>query len=125
MNHYLSLCSIRMRLDDVVKDLDYEKKVIENIRYCRNIVGEGFRVIFWNQDLLEKECKDFVKRNEKILFEVNTKITKQCNYAWFLIESDGDVSNSSFQYRGDILSGISNYLKMTKFLKKKNEGDWK
>ena len=45
--------SLRMKLDEVVKDLDYEKKVIENIKYCRRIIGKEFKVIFWNKELLE------------------------------------------------------------------------
>ena len=42
--------SIRMKLDDVVKDITTEKQIIENIRYCRRIVGQEFKVIFWNKD---------------------------------------------------------------------------
>ena len=64
--------SLRMKLDEVVKDLDYEKKVIENIKYCRRIIGKEFKVIFWNKELLESEVKDFIKICENI-FE-NTKI---------------------------------------------------
>ena len=39
--------SLRMSLDDVVKDSELEKTIIENIRYCRRIVGKEFKVIFY------------------------------------------------------------------------------
>ena len=42
--------SLRMSLDDVVKDSELEKTIIENIRYCRRIVGREFKVIFWNEN---------------------------------------------------------------------------
>ena len=119
MTHYLSL---RLKLDDILKDKDFEQKVLENIRYCRKIVGKQFRVIFWNKNLSEKECKDFVERNEKLLFEVHTKITKRFDFVWFLIQSEGDKSKWRYQSVDDnILVGISEYLKLVKFLKKRSK----
>tara|TARA_R100001377_G_C3173427_1_gene103917 strand:- start:237 stop:599 length:363 start_codon:yes stop_codon:yes gene_type:complete len=118
MNHYLSL---RLKLDEIIKDEAFEKKVLENIRYCNNIVGKSFRVILWNENVTEKQCEDFVKRNEKLLFEVHTKITKQFDYVWFLIESKGD--NSKWRYKSgneSILSGIVEYLKLVKILINRN-----
>ena len=44
--------SLRMKLDDVVKDKVLEQQIIENIRYCRRIIGKEFKVIFWNKNLL-------------------------------------------------------------------------
>ena len=112
--------SIRMKLDDVVKDIDFEKKVIENIRYCRRIIGQEFKVIFWNKDLTENEVKDFVKRNNNILFEINTEITKEFKLAWFVIGSE-DESKHRYLYTGEILEGISNYLKVSKVLIKRRD----
>ena len=112
--------SIRMKLDDVVKDIDFEKKVIENIRYCRRIIGQEFKVIFCNKDLTENEVKDFVKRNNNILFEINTEITKEFKLAWFVIGSE-DESKHRYLYTGEILEGISNYLKVSKVLIKRRD----
>ncbi len=107
--------SLRMSLDDVVKDSELEKTIIENIRYCRRIVGKEFKVIFWNKDLLESEVKEFVKRNNNILFEINTEITKEFNLAWFVIGVT-DKSKHRYLYTGNILEGIANYLKLAKVL---------
>ena len=53
--------SLRLKLNDVIgKD---EQVILENIRRCKQFVGKQFRVIFWNDGLSEKDCKDFVKRN--------------------------------------------------------------
>ena len=40
--------SIRMNLEDVIKDKDTEQLILENIRRCSNIVGKVFRVVFWH-----------------------------------------------------------------------------
>ena len=116
--HYLSL---RLKLDNIVKDLEYEQKVLENIRYCRKLVGEQFRVIFWNENLTDKQCEEFVKRNEYLLFEVHTKITKRFNMAWYLIESEGEKSRWRYKSDGDILDGIASYIKLVKHLNKGNK----
>ena len=112
--------SIRMKLDDIVKDIDFEKKVLENIRYTRKIVGKSFRIILWNEKLSENNCKEFVKRNENVLFEINTKITKKFNYTWFLIESEGDKSTWRYKSADGILKGIASYTKIMKYMNEKN-----
>ena len=117
MNYF----SIRIKLDDVIKDLKFEKKVIENIRYARKITGKKFRVIFWNQNLTEKQCKNFVERNEKILFEITTKITKRFEYSWFLIKSDGDKSKWRYKSDEDILKGIASYVQLMKYMNERIE----
>ena len=43
------------KLDDVVKDIDTEKMILENIRRCSKVVGKVFRVIFWHENLLDKD----------------------------------------------------------------------
>ena len=114
--------SIRIKLDDVVKEESLEKQIIENIRYCRRVIGKEFKVIFWNQNLTENEVKDFVKRNNDILFEINTEITKEFNLAWFVVGEE-DKSKHRYLYTGDILNGISNFLKLAKLLLKRRNDE--
>ena len=109
--------SLRLKLDYIIIDRDFEIKVLENIRYCRKMVGKQFRVIFWNENLTEKQCKDFIKRNEHLLFEVHTKITKQFIPVWFLIKGSNEKSKWRYKNEGDILTGIASYLKIIKYLK--------
>ena len=104
------------KLNDVIKDKDTEQVVLENIRRCGKIVGKSFKVVFWHRGLTEKQCKDFIKRNEKLLFEVNTKITKTQEKVWFLI-GDG---KGRYRFDGDILNGISEYLKIINHMKKRD-----
>ena len=110
--------SIRMKLDDVIKDKDTEQVVLENIRRCSTLVGREFQVVFWHDNLTEQNCKDFVKRNEHLLFEVNTTITKIQEKVWFSIgtEKGGD----RYTFDGDILQGISQYLKIINHIKKRD-----
>ena len=117
--------SLRMKLNDVVgKD---EQVILENIRRCKQFAGKQFKVIFRNDGLSSKECKDFVERNEKMLFEINTKITSinsPFDNCWFLIKSDNkDKCKSRYKYKGDILSGIAGYIKMVKHLKEKENDE--
>tara|TARA_Y100000401_G_C8251549_1_gene188429 strand:+ start:200 stop:586 length:387 start_codon:yes stop_codon:yes gene_type:complete len=113
MPYNVVFLSLRMKLDDVVKNLEYETQIIENIRYCRRVIGREFKVVFWNQNLLESEVKDFVKRNNEILFEINTEITKEFDLAWFVIGEE-DKSKHRYLYTGNILEGISMFLKVSK-----------
>ena len=117
----INFMSLRVKLDDVVINKDSETKILENIRYCNKIVGKRFRIVFWNENLTQKQCQQFVERNENLLFEVNTKITKEFNYSWFLILGKNDKSDSRYTFKGsNILRGITEYLKLAKFLIKKN-----
>ena len=84
--------SIGMKLNDVIKDKDTEQVILENIRRCGKLVGKEFKIVFWHVNLTEQNCKDFVKRNEHLLFEVNTKITKGFKNAWFIIDSKNENS---------------------------------
>ena len=112
--------SIRMNLEDVIKDKDKEQTILENIRRCSNIVGKWYKVVFWHVNLTEQECKDFVKRNEHLLFEVNTKITKRFENTWFLINSKNEKSSCRYRYEGSILEGIVEYLKIINHMKKRD-----
>ena len=109
--------SMRMKLDDVVKDKNIEQTILENIRRCSNIVGRMFKVVFWHENLTEQNCKDFVKRNEHLLFEVNTQITKKNIPVWFAV---GDNRDGRYRCDGDILNGISEYLKIINHMKKRD-----
>ena len=112
--------SIRMKLDDVIKDIDEEQIILENIRRCSKLVGKMFRVIFWHVNLTEQNCKDFVKRNEHLLFEVNTKITKGFKNAGFIINSKNEKSQARYRYDGGILKGIVQYLEIINHMKKRD-----
>tara|TARA_Y100000310_G_scaffold113852_1_gene112301 strand:+ start:168 stop:521 length:354 start_codon:yes stop_codon:yes gene_type:complete len=112
--------SIGMKLDDVIKDKEKEQIILENIRRCSNIVGKMFQVIFWHENLIEEDCKNFVKRNEKLLFEVNTKITKRFKGAWFIINAENEKSAWRYKYDGDILKGIVEYLRIINHMKKRD-----
>ena len=97
--------SLRMKLNDVIgKD---EQVILENIRRCKQFSGHGFKVIFRNDGLSSKKCEEFVKRNEKMLFEIYTKITSTnspFDSCWFLIDSDGsDKCTKRYCYKGNIL----------------------
>ena len=110
--------SIRIKLNDIIKDLDFEQKVLENIRYARKITGKKFRLILWNENLTEKQCEDFVKRNEHLLFEITTKITKRFSYTWFLIKGDGEKSTWRYKSDDGILKGITSYIQLIKHVNK-------
>ena len=118
--------SIRMKLDDVVKDIDEEQIILENVRRCSKLVGKSFKVVFWHVNLTEQNCKDFVKRNEHLLFEVNTQITKRIIPVWFAIGEgkdgrytfDGDKSRWRYKSDGEILDGIASYIKLIKHMNK-------
>ena len=112
--------SIGMNLNDVITDKDIEQVILENIRRCSNIVGKSFKVVFWHVNLTEQECKDFVKRNEHLLFEVNTKITKIQEDVWFLI-GEGKEKTGRYRYDGDILKGIVQYLEIINHMKKRDK----
>ena len=109
--------SLGMKLNEVIEDRDLEQTILENVRRCSRLVGKTFKVIFWHEDLTEEDCKDFIKRNEKLLFEVNTKITKTKEKVWFLI-GDG---KGRYRFDGDILQGISQYLKIINHMKKRDK----
>ena len=112
--------SIGMKLNDVIKDKDTEQVILENIRRCSNIVGKSFKVVFWHVNLTEQDCKDFVKRNEHLLFEVNTKITKRFIPVWFLIDSENKNNSDRYRFDGNILDGITHYLKIINHIKKRD-----
>ena len=120
--------SLEIKLDDVIKDSGLELTILENIRRCSKIVGKTFKVIFWHENLTEKDCKDFIERNEHLLFEVHTQLSKGPVDTWFIIYDylDKNKIDCRTRYRvedTDILSGISRYLKVINHLKNKEKED--
>ena len=114
--------SLELKLDDVVKDSGLELTILENIRRCSKIVGKTFKIIFWHENLSEQDCKDFIERNEHLLFEVHTQLSKGPIDTWFIIYSPKDKINCRTRYRvedDDILSGIARYLKVINYIKEK------
>jgi len=121
MKNYFSL---RMKLEDVIFDKDKELVILENIRRCRKIVGHQFKIIFWHNSLGEDIIKEFIHRNEKLLFEVTTKITKEHDYGWFVIDTNKeDKSRHRYTFYGDILSGIVQYLEIIKVMHKREKNE--
>ena len=122
--------SLRMKLNDVIgKD---EQVILENIRRCKQFSGKEFKVIFRNDGLSSKECKEFVKRNEKMLFEITSQITSvnsSFDNCWFLIDlNDSDKCKRRYCCKGDILTGIAEYIKMVKHFQRsmnENSNSWK
>ena len=113
-----------MKLEDVISDRDIELTILENIRRCRKIVGQQFKVIFWHESLGEEKIKKFISRNEKLLFEVTTKITKQHDYGWFVIDTHKeDKSKHRYVFHGDILTGIVHYLEIIKVIHKREKNE--
>jgi hypothetical protein len=113
--------SLRINLDSVLdQGIDYEYKILENIRRCRKLLGTTFRFILWHNNLEESVIKNFVRRNEKILFEVDTKITHTIGTCWFLIDpTEKDKSNSRYRWHGETGLGIVKFMEMVNFLKSK------
>ena len=117
--------SLRMKLNDVIGE--EEQVILENIRRCKQFSGKEFKVIFRNDSLSKKECEEFVKRNEKMLFEINTQITSinsPLDNCWFLIDSDdNDKCKRRYSYKGNVLTGITEYIKMVKHFKRNRYED--
>ena len=70
--------SLKISLDEIISNgFDYERKVMENLFRFSNFVGpKQFKVIFLHKQTDTKEINEFVKRNEKVLFHINSKIAK-------------------------------------------------
>ena len=116
-----SYFSLRLKLDNVVSDRNFEQLVLENIRRCARLTGKQFKVIFWHEKLTKKECDEFVLRNKKLLLNINVQITKMATRrAWFLINSENEKSSHRYRYDGNILEGITKYIEMVKIIQKRN-----
>ena len=114
--------SLRLKLDDVIWDEEYEQKVMENLRYCNNLNRKEFEIIFLYEDLKKDDIKKFVERNKNLLSEMNVNITDNRKLdVWFVINSDGEKNSWRYSYNGNILEGIVQYIKLTKHIRGKNK----
>ena len=117
--------SLKISLDEIIEEgLDYERRVMENLFRFSNYVGsQHFKVIFYHLNTNEKNIKSFVGRNENILFQINSKITSTDCQAWFTIQKNKkDISGTyRYKYVGKIIDGLSQYFKMVKHLKDKEQ----
>tara|TARA_R100001377_G_C3112812_1_gene83216 strand:- start:163 stop:534 length:372 start_codon:yes stop_codon:yes gene_type:complete len=120
MDYFLSL---KISLDEIITEgLDYERKIMENLFRFSNYVGsKQFKVIFYHSNMKEKQIKEFVSRQENMLFQINTKITATDCQAWFTIQSNESDKQGPYRYKyiGKIESGLAQYFKMVKHLKDK------
>ena len=113
--------SITLLLDDIVSNESREKEVIDYLMICRNAFSKKFKVFFVNKNLNQKQVKDFIKRNSDTLFLLNSEFTKtQIQYSWFTINLDRSfVKNWRYQYVGDLINGLDQYIKMLRYIEKK------
>jgi len=112
--------SITVKLDDVVADVELEKKIMKKLNKCRNISGKNFKVIFWHKNLSEGDCKRFVKRNQELLFDLNTEITKSNKSTWLIIDSNDEMKIPwRYKWSGGILSGLDEYVKLVNHISKR------
>ena len=115
------ILSLRLELEKVIVNEDYEKLVFENLERCHRLVGNRFYVIFWHKNLSKKEIEDFAIRNKDKLFEFGTKITGELGDSWFLVKSSlGEKSTWRYKWDGDILQGIVEYLRIVNHMKKRD-----
>ena len=123
MRLVLEHLSLGLILDDVISDEKLENQIMENIKYCRKSLGKLFKVVFINKNVPEPEVRQFFKRHEKTLFEVNTTFTKNAQVVWFIISDDEDKTKYRYKYKGSILKGIAEYRKMVNILMKKDRDE--
>ncbi len=120
----LSHRSIGIILDDVIKDVDFEKKVLEKLKKCSKFSIYVFNVILFHHNISVKEIKEFVKRNTENLFNINVDITKQFNKrAFFMIRSYYNMTdNYRYMYIGNILDGLDQYITLMQHIKHRENG---
>ena len=114
---------LRIKLDDFINSKD-EQLIMENVRRCKYFAGKQFSLTLWNENIEEKQVKDFYDRYTDLLFELNTKITKKFSVTWFLINkngTNGDESKYRYKWNGGILEGLVHYNKMMNHLNSKGE----
>jgi len=116
----LEIYSIGINLEDFIGDNEQEKLILENLRFCKTVVGKLFTTIFKHNNLDEKEIKEFVKRNQEMLFELGIEITSEDKFAWFIID-DCEIEKINWRYKwnGTILEGLVEYKKLVKHIKGK------
>ena len=116
--------SIGLILDDVIKDIRTEKKILEKLKSCRDTESRYFFTFFFHINLSPKQLKAFVKRNTDILFKLNADITKQYNKRVFFMIKPLDnfeawkisFDNYRYMYYGDMISGIEKYSELIHYI---------
>tara|TARA_B100000131_G_scaffold204370_1_gene196454 strand:+ start:189 stop:554 length:366 start_codon:yes stop_codon:yes gene_type:complete len=109
--------SIGLSLDDMVKDVDFEKQVFDNLRRCKRLLKTKFKVLFYHENLSKKDIESFVVRNKEILFELSTEITADYKKCWFLVD-EKNRQGVRYRFQGGILNGIVQFLELIKQLEK-------
>ena len=116
--------SVGITLDDLIKDTDFEKKVLEKLKGCCKFSTNAFRVVLYHYDVPPKEIKAFIKRNTESLFNIHVDITKQYNTrVFFLIRSYyKPINNYRYMYVGNILDGLNQYITLMQHIRQKENG---
>tara|TARA_Y100000310_G_scaffold58107_1_gene53350 strand:+ start:220 stop:597 length:378 start_codon:yes stop_codon:yes gene_type:complete len=116
--------SVGITLDDLIKDIDFEKKVLEKLKGCCKFSSNAFRVVLFHHNVPSKEIKAFIKRNTESLFNIHVDITKQYNTrVFFLIRSYyKSINNYRYMYIGNILDGLNQYITLMHHIKQKENG---
>ena len=117
----LSHKSIGIVLDDVIKDIDFEKKVLEKLKECSKFSLIIFKVILFHYNVPAKEIKMFVKRNTENLFNINVDITKQYKKRVFFMIRPlyNPFDDYRYLYVGNILDGLDQYIDLMRGIKQR------
>ena len=118
--------SVRIDLEEMVKTVDYEIKVMEKLYKCKLNAEKSFKVIFYYENLKEDDIKEFIKRHEDSLFKLHADITNKDKIAWFCIsekEKSNTKRNLRYYYQGDILSGLDYYIKLINNINKRENDE--
>ena len=125
---------------DIIKDIKREFQAQNNLvkeglaSYKRlQGIAEKFKMDMLGIQKMEKKQieqnitgirKEFVARQENMLFQINTKITSTQCQAWFTIQKSEKDKQGPYRYKyvGSILDGLVQYFKMVKHLKGKENG---
>ena len=118
--------SLKLSLDEIIDEgFDYERKIMENLFRFSNYIGvKHFKVIFLHKNLSEDIIKEFVRRNENVLFHISSKITTNDCTSWFVIskeKSEHKFITYRYKYIGNILNGLPKFFEVAKTLKEKNK----
>ena len=103
--------SLRLSLDDLMKsDTD---SIMETLYSISKLIGDEFTVGLWNRNVSKSDLNKFNKQYSNYFSKMNIKITKENQYAWFLVQTQADISKWRYKYVGDdILKGIEHFTKL-------------
>jgi hypothetical protein len=113
--------SIGIILDDIIKDIEFEKKVLEKLKQCSKFSVYVFKVILFHHDISAKEIKTFVKRSPSSSFNINVDITKQYKKRVFFMIRPlyNPFDNYRYLYVGNILDGLNQYIDLMRGIKQR------